>query len=181
MEQIILGIDAASTSTGVSILCGDNLIYNKLIQPPKNVKNPMERISYIQKELEILFKNYDINLVAIEDIGLSSALNLKVAKVNLLLIGACVALGNLHDCIILIMNPSEWRKVVGVYEEKTTRAELKREFQKQKSIERVNHFFNLGMEWKNDKEHESDLAESALIGLAAYIILYKGGGYNSNG
>ena len=40
MEQIILGIDAASTSTGVSILCGDNLIYNKLIQPPKNVKKP---------------------------------------------------------------------------------------------------------------------------------------------
>ena len=58
---------------------------------------------------------------------------------------------------------------------------LRENFRNKKSIERVNHFFNLGMEWKNDKEHESDLAESALIGLAAYIILYKGGGYNSNG
>ena len=66
--------------------------------------------------------------------------------------------------------PTSWRHSVGVYKEKRTREEMKREYQKMKSLEVANEYFGLNLEWTSlkddDKNHYSDLAESALIALA---------------
>lgn len=66
----------------------------------------------------------------------------------------------------------------GVYDEKRTKEELKREYQKSKGIELANKYFNLDLIWISDnedkKKHDSDLAESALIALALYKELKDG-------
>jgi len=180
MKDITLGLDLASTSSGAVILDGAQLIHFELIQPVDEMKNPLERLAFIFRRVSELFDEYDILNVAIEDIGLNAGMrNFSVAQTNLLLIGGCLALANLHGCIVLLMKPSEWRKVVGVYRDQVTREEMHREFQKQKGIELANEYFGFGFKWVSEyqdkKDHHSDIAEASLIALASYKIFKKGG------
>jgi hypothetical protein len=181
VENLILGLDLATTSSGAVVLDGEKLIFEELIQPPSCVINPLERIEFIHKKINNIFENYHIKYVAIEDIGLSYSINLKVAKNNLLLIGSILCLSNLNGSSLVLLQSSEWRKLVGVYADKVAQAQMKREFQKQKGIEIANEIFGFNFSWISDyqdkKDHQSDIAEASLIALACYKIFKKGGNF----
>jgi len=175
-----MGLDLASTSSGVCILQGEKVVHTELVQPPAKTKDPLERISFIFNRINQLYSEYNIDYMAIEDVPLNAGMrNFAVAKHNILLLGGIIALGNLHNSAVILMLPSEWRKAAGVYDEAVAKEEMAREFQKKKGIEIANKLFNFGFTWVSDYrdkiDHNSDIAESALIALAAYRIFTKGG------
>jgi len=175
----ILGLDLATVSSGVAILEDGEPVYSDTIQTPDSMKNIFERILFIQDKIIELHDSYKIDIVAIEDVPLSVSRNLITAKHLILLAGAVMGINNQRGATTVFLNPSEWRKAVGIFEEHSTREQMKREFQKAKAVELANKLWNLELvyttEYQDKKTHHSDLAESALIALACYRIFNKGG------
>lgn len=173
----ILGLDLSTHSSGVSIFENNKLIYNELISPNKN-DSTFVRIVYTQNEIEKIIKKYNIDYVAIEDVAISVTRNAKTCHDLLFLVGSICGLCNVYGIKWKIFMPSHWRKLAGVYDEKHTKEELKREHQKARGIELANKYFSLNLTWISDsedkKKHDSDLAESALIALALYRDLKDG-------
>lgn len=168
--MIICGLDLSTTSSGISIIKDNKLIYNKNIQQDKSI-DVYQRIYNMQSEILKILKKYHVNYVAIEDVALNaSSRNLDTAKKLLLLVGGIIAICGEYNINWKLFMPSSWRHSVGVYQEKKTREEMKREYQKMKSLEIANKYFDLNLTWTSlkddDKNHYSDLAESALIALA---------------
>ena len=166
----ICGLDLSTTSSGVSIIKDGKLIYNSTISQDKKT-DVYERMNNIQVEISKILKKYSVDCVAIEDVALNySTRNLDTAKKLLILVGGIITICNAYKIAWYLFLPSSWRSSVGVYKEKKTREELKREYQKMKSLELANNYFGLNLKWTtlkdDDKNHYSDLAESALIALA---------------
>lgn len=174
----ICGLDLSTTSSGVSIIKDGKLIYNSTISQDKKT-DIYERMNNMQVEISKILKKYSVDYVAIEDVALNySTRNLDTAKKLLILIGGIIAICNSYKIAWYLFLPSSWRSSVGVYKEKKTREEMKREYQKMKSVELANNYFGLDLEWTtlkdDDKNHYSDLAESALIALALQNELRAG-------
>ena len=174
----ICGLDLSTTSSGVSIIKDGELIYNSIILQDK--KNDIyERMNNMQIEIAKILRDYNVSYVAIEDVALNySTRNLDTAKKLLILVGGIITICNKYNIAWYLFLPSSWRHSVGVYKEKKTREEMRREYQKMKSVELANNYFGLDLEWTtlrdDDKNHYSDLAESALIALALQNELKAG-------
>ena len=174
----ICGLDLSTTSSGVSIIKDDKLIYNSTISQDKKT-DVYERMNNMQIEISKILKKYNVDYVAIEDVALNySTRNLDTAKKLLILVGGIITICNAYKIAWYLFLPSSWRSSVGVYKEKKTREEMKREYQKMKSLELANNYFGLDLKWTtlkdDDKNHYSDLAESALIALALQNELKAG-------
>lgn len=168
--MVICGLDLSTTSSGISIIKDGKLIYNNNILQNKTI-DIYDRIYNMQIEISKILKKYNVDCVAIEDVALNaSTRNLDTAKKLLLLVGGIIAICNAYKIAWYLFMPTSWRHSVGIYKEKRTREEMKREYQKMKSLEVANEYFGLNLEWTSlkddDKNHYSDLAESALIALA---------------
>ena len=173
----VCGLDLSTTSSGISVIEDGKIIYNELISP--NKKDSMfDRMIYTQKEIEKVLKKYQIKYVGVEDVAISVSRNAKTCHDLLFLVGMICGLCNTCNINWKIFLPTHWRKVVGLYKEKQTREELRREYQKEKGISFANKIFGLNLSWQSDNEdkknHNSDLAESALIALALEKELKEG-------
>ena len=173
--MIIMGLDLATVSSGISVLDDGNLVFSGLVITPDSMKNPFERICFIQEKITELQDKYNPSVVAIEDVPLSASRNLMTAKHLILLAGAIMALDNQRGATTLFLNPSEWRLSAGIFEGKLTKTDMAREAQKARAVKLANEKFGLKLEYISEysdkKFHGSDLAESILIAVSAGIIL----------
>lgn len=168
--MVIVGLDLSTTSTGFSVYQDGELINHGRFRSDK--KNAFDRIDEIYHMVGDLFKAYDIDVVFVEDVPLSSAMNKRICELLLLLQGTIYSHCINNDCAFYQMEPSEWRRLSGVKPEKP-----RREFQKKAAIELVNELHGLNFSWIDDKYDkttgDSDEAEGILIGLAGTKLLNK--------
>ena len=168
--MVIVGLDLSTTSTGFSVYQDGELINHGRFRSDK--KNAFDRIDEIYHMVGDLFKAYDIDVVFVEDVPLSSAMNKRICELLLLLQGTIYSHCINNDCAFYQMEPSEWRRLAGVKPEKP-----RREFQKKAAIELVNALHGLNFSWIDDKYDkttgDSDEAEGILIGLAGTKLLNK--------
>ena len=168
--MVVVGLDLSTTSTGFSVYQDGELINHGRFRSDK--KNAFDRIDEIYHMVGDLFKAYDIDVVFVEDVPLSSAMNKRICELLLLLQGTIYSHCINNDCAFYQMEPSEWRRLAGVKPEKP-----RREFQKKAAIELVNELHGLNFSWIDDKYDkttgDSDEAEAILIGLAGTKLLNK--------
>ena len=168
--MVVVGLDLSTTSTGFSVYQDGELINHCRFRSDK--KNAFDRIDEIYHMVGDLFKAYDIDVVFVEDVPLSSAMNKRICELLLLLQGTIYSHCINNDCAFYQMEPSEWRRLAGVKPEKP-----RREFQKKAAIELVNELHGLNFSWIDDKYDkttgDSDEAEGILIGLAGTKLLNK--------
>ena len=168
--MVVVGLDLSTTSTGFSVYQDGELINHVRFRSDK--KNAFDRIDEIYHMVGDLFKAYDIDVVFVEDVPLSSAMNKRICELLLLLQGTIYSHCINNDCAFYQMEPSEWRRLAGVKPEKP-----RREFQKKAAIELVNELHGLNFSWIDDKYDkttgDSDEAEGILIGLAGTKLLNK--------
>lgn len=168
--MVVVGLDLSTTSTGFSVYQDGKLINHGRFRSDK--KNAFDRIDEIYHMVGDLFKAYDIDVVFVEDVPLSSAMNKRICELLLLLQGTIYSHCINNDCAFYQMEPSEWRRIAGVKPEKP-----RREFQKKAAIELVNKLHGLNFSWIDDKYDkttgDSDEAEGILIGLAGTKLLNK--------
>ena len=168
--MIIIGLDLSTTSTGFSVYQDKQLINHGRFRSDK--KKAFDRIDDIYHMVGDLFRAYDVDVVFVEDVPLSSAMNKRICELLLLLQGTVYSLCIDNDCAFYQMEPSEWRRLAGVKPEKP-----RREFQKKAAIELVNELHGLNFSWIDDKYDkttgDSDEAEGILIGLAGIKLLNK--------
>ena len=168
--MVVVGLDLSTTSTGFSVYRDGELINHGRFRSDK--KNAFDRIDEIYHMVGDLFKAYDIDVVFVEDVPLSSAMNKRICELLLLLQGTIYSHCINNDCAFYQMEPSEWRRLAGVKPEKP-----RREFQKKAAIELVNELHGLNFSWIDDKYDkttgDSDEAEGILIGLAGTKLLNK--------
>ena len=168
--MVVVGLDLSTTSTGFSVYQDGELINHGRFRSDN--KNSFDRIDEIYHMVGDLFKAYDIDVVFVEDVPLSSAMNKRICELLLLLQGTIYSHCINNDCAFYQMEPSEWRRLAGVKPEKP-----RREFQKKAAIELVNELHGLNFSWIDDKYDkttgDSDEAEGILIGLAGTKLLNK--------
>ena len=168
--MVVVGLDLSTTSTGFSVYQDGELINHGRFRSDK--KNAFDRIDEIYHMVGDLFKAYDVDVVFVEDVPLSSAMNKRICELLLLLQGTIYSHCINNNCAFYQMEPSEWRRLAGVKPEKP-----RREFQKKAAIELVNELHGLNFSWidgKYDKTTgDSDEAEGILIGLAGTKLLNK--------
>ena len=168
--MVVVGLDLSRTSTGLSVYQDGELINHGRFRSDK--KNAFDRIDEIYHMVGDLFKAYDIDVVFVEDVPLSSAMNKRICELLLLLQGTIYSHCINNDCAFYQMEPSEWRRLAGVKPEKP-----RREFQKKAAIELVSDLHGLNFSWIDDKYDkttgDSDEAEGILIGLAGTKLLNK--------
>ena len=109
--MIIFGIDASTKSTGYSVFDGKKLMEYGVIKSNKEI---LIRILEISNQLESLFDKYNPEIVYIEDVPLSSAVNRRVAEYLLLLQGCILRICLLHNINFIQLEPSNWRRLVGL-------------------------------------------------------------------
>lgn len=165
--MIIFGIDASTTSTGISIFIDNKLEYYGRIH--SRYKNVYDRIKQISNILNDFFDKYNPDYVFIEDVPLSNAVNRRVAEKLILLQGCILYLSQLYNSVFVQIPPLKWRKLSGVV------CENKRERQKEGAINLVRELYKLDFVWTtkedDDKNGYSDICESILIGRAGISII----------
>lgn len=166
--MISVGLDLSTTSTGFSVYQDGVLVNHGKFRSDK--KKVFDRIDDIYHMVGDLFKAYKIDVVFVEDVPLSQAVNKRVCEWLLLLQGTVYSHCINNDCAFYQMEPSEWRRLAGVKPEKP-----RREFQKKAAIELVNELHGTNFVWVDDKYDkttgDSDEAEGILIGFAGIKLL----------
>lgn len=170
-SNVIVGIDASTKSTGVSIFKNNNLYSYKLIRCSD--KNVYKRIKYMREEIKKIFSENNPDFVFIENVPLASSVNKLVAEHLLVLQGVIYSISIDFNCEFTTMQPQQWRRLAGVKSESR-----KRESQKKAAIELVNKKYLYNFEWVDNKHDsitgDSDICESILIGEAGIKFIEEG-------
>jgi Holliday junction resolvasome RuvABC endonuclease subunit len=107
----ILGIDSSTTSTGYAILDDNKIISSGVIKPNKTLSS-IERIIYIENEINALYDKYKPSFIVIEE--MVAFRNANAMRILIGLIYHLVIEFTKKEALIVLARPSEWRKVCGV-------------------------------------------------------------------
>lgn len=164
--SVIMGIDASTTCTGISVFDDKNLIYSTEIKAKSDEWH--QRLIEQKNQIEKIIKKYKPVMAYMEDVPLESRSNK-----NLLLLGAVH--GFIFDiCInfdikIEYISPTVWRSRLNMFD--GTKDGRKREVLKKKAVLMANSLFNLKLEWHGSKSKrtQDDQAEAILIAWSKII------------
>lgn len=150
----ILGIDSSTTATGYAILNGNKIIKSGVIKPNKTLSS-IERIIYIEKEINALYDKYKPDFICIEE--MVSFRNANSMRVLIGLIYHLVIEYTKKEALVVLVRPSEARKgkISG----------RKREEIKKQSIDYVNKKYKL----KINDDNISDAIILAEYGLSLNV------------
>ena len=107
----IMGLDTSTTATGYAILDGNKIIKSGVIKPNKTLSS-IERIIYIEKEINSLYDKYKPDFICIEE--MVSFRNANSMRVLIALIYHLVIEYTKKEALVVLVRPSEWRKQSGV-------------------------------------------------------------------
>lgn len=164
---MILGIDAATTKLGYSIINYEKEIIDYGVFRTLS-SEPMERIKEVYLFINDLINNNKIDVLVIEDVPVSQSNNLKTAADLCRLQGVIFSLCIKNNIPMVKYNPTSWRSIMGLYN--GNRESTKREYQKNAAINKVNDLYGLNFvyferETKINKT-DDDKAEAILIALS---------------
>lgn len=158
--SVVMGIDASTTCTGISIFNNKNLVHSTEIRAKSDEWH--QRLIEQKDQIEEIIKKYEPIMAYMEDVPLESR-----SSKNLLLLGAvhgfifdiCVN----FDIEIEYISPTVWRSRLNMFD--GTKDGRKREVLKEKAILMANKLFNLKLEWHGpkSKKTQDDQAEAILI------------------
>lgn len=165
---MILALDMATKKTGWAVFddAGCLVEYGVFRATSDNTKERMREIYF---EIENKIKQYpELTTVIFEDVPLNNHNNLKTGKDLSILQGVVISLCFAHELGYILYNPSAWRSIIGLYN--GTREGLKRDFQKQAAVNKVNELYNLGFVYNETETKtrltDDDKAEAICLGLA---------------
>lgn len=162
-----MGIDASSTSTGISIFNDKKLIFHTTIKPEG--KEWHERLFNQGPQLINIINNFNPDIVYMEDVPLKATGGLKTLVILGGVQGYFSGIMASYNIQINFISPAKWRSKIGIYD--GTKEGMKRENLKQKAIMMANKLFDLNLCWMgpNSKKTQDDEAEAILI---AYSQIY---------
>jgi len=137
-----MGIDSSTTATGWAVIEGDSIVASGIIKPKGNT---VERIIEISQELCRIYREYEPEIVNIEDLSVTR--NMKTMKTLSGLLYSILTSLYKQDAIMILLKPTQWRK--GKVEGRT------REQLKQSAIQYIKQKYGLYV--------EEDTAEAIII------------------
>lgn len=164
---MIMGIDASTSSTGVSIFDEDKLIFHTTI---KGSGNDWREKMYSQGDkISKIIKKYKPNKIVMEDVPLKVAGGLKILVVLGAVQGFVYGIASAHDIAIEFVQANQWRSKLNLYDgtqKGKTRAVLK-----EKAVKLANKLFDLNLIWVSEtsKKSQDDEAEAILIAYSTII------------
>lgn len=150
----VLGIDSSTTATGYAILEDNKVIVSGDIKPNKKLSS-IERVIYIQEEINTLYDKYKPDFIVIEE--MVAFRNANSMRILIALIYYLVIEFTKKEALVVLARPSEVRKgkISG----------RKREEIKKQSIDYVNKKYKL----KLDDDNISDAILLAEYGLSLEV------------
>lgn len=166
-NDVILGLDASTASTGFSIFDNKGLAAYGLIKPEGN--DWRERLVHQAPKLKEIIEKYHPTQIIMEDVPLNGKGGLKILVVLGAVQGMILGLASSCSIPIKFVTPNEWRSKVGLFT--GNRDETKRDEMKKKSVEFVNQEFGLNLKWisKSSKFNEDDISDSILIAYSQIL------------
>ena len=150
----LLSFDQSTNVTGITCFIDNQYKWTKVIDLHKE-KDSEQRFHHMVEAIFDVIENEKPDELAIEQTAMQSSVKtlMTLAHLQGTIIGKCIEMGIPFQLI----EPSRWRKTVGIEQGKKKRTELKFES------------LALAHEWFSEDLSE-DASESALIG-AAYLII----------
>lgn len=166
-NDVILGLDASSASTGFSIFDNKGLAAYGIIKPEGN--DWRERLVHQAPQLKEIIEKYHPTQIIMEDVPLNGKGGLKILVVLGAVQGMILGLASSYRIPIKFVTPNEWRSKVGLFT--GNRDDTKRDEMKKKSVEFVNQEFGLKLKWisKSSKFNEDDISDSILIAYSQIL------------
>lgn len=166
-NDVILGLDASSASTGFSIFDNKGLAAYGIIKPEGN--DWRERLVHQAPQLKEIIEKYHPTQIIMEDVPLNGKGGLKILVVLGAVQGMILGLASSYGIHIKFVTPNEWRSKVGLFT--GNRDDTKRDEMKKKSVEFVNQEFGLKLKWisKSSKFNEDDISDSILIAYSQIL------------
>ena len=166
-NDVILGLDASSASTGFSIFDNKGLAAYGIIKPEGN--DWRESLVHQAPQLKEIIEKYHPTQIIMEDVPLNGKGGLKILVVLGAVQGMILGLASSYGIPIKFVTPNEWRSKVGLFT--GNRDDTKRDEMKKKSVEFVNQEFGLKLKWisKSSKFNEDDISDSILIAYSQIL------------
>lgn len=167
MENVIIGLDMSTKSSGYSVFKNGKLIKFGVWKQKQEIAW-RERCIYMGNELSELIDTYSPFFIYCEDTILSGECGNNVQTVKQLSVLQGIVLGvcAVHNVKIEFLMPSKWRSDLGVYD--GTREGTKRPIMKKKTIDKVNAIFGTNLYYDVDKpksvKNDDDIGDA--IGVA---------------
>ena len=154
--MLVAGIDASTTSTGVSIMKDGVLQYYTLIDLTNERKDAMKRVRHMMMEICKVLDHYKIDAVYMEKAFNKSNIDTTIKLANLA--GSIMFYCEKNNIDFYNPEPSAWRAKIGIH----TGRGVKREVLKAEAIKIVQDEYNIKV---ND-----DVAESCLLARSAFDL-----------
>lgn len=162
--MVALGIDASTSSTGISVFNGLNLIYYTTI---KGVGEDWREKLFSQGgKISDIIKKYKPQIVYMEDVPLKKNGGLQTLVILGAVQGFIYGIMSSYGIPVKFINPTKWRSDLHMFD--GTQEGKKRDVLKEKAIVLANDIFNLSLLWlgPNSKKSEDDVAEAILIAFS---------------
>ncbi|MDO4803016.1 MAG: crossover junction endodeoxyribonuclease RuvC [Prevotellaceae bacterium] len=161
-NDIILGLDASSSSTGWAIFDKRGLAAYGIIQPNDKDLDWRDRLVKQGDKLREVIEQYHPNKIVMEDVPLKNG-NSKVLVILGAVQGFIYGIASSYSIPVYFVLPSEWRSPLGLYDGK--REGTKRKELKKKSIEKANELFGLNLMWvsPSSKKNQDDISDAILL------------------
>ena len=152
--MLVAGIDASTTSTGISIMNDGALEYYTLIDLTNEKKDSIKRVKHMMIEICKVLDNYKPDIVYMEKAFNKSNIDTTIKLANLS--GAVMFYCEKNNIEFFNPEPSAWRAKIGIQ----TGRGVKREVLKAEAIKVVQNEYGI-------KVHD-DVAESCLLARSAF-------------
>jgi Holliday junction resolvasome RuvABC endonuclease subunit len=154
--MLVAGIDASTTSTGISIMDDGVLKYYTLINLTNERKDAIKRVKHMMVEICSVLDKYKLDAVYMEKAFNKSNIDTTIKLANLS--GAVMFYCEKNNINFCNPEPSVWRAKIGIH----TGRGVKREVLKAEAIKIVQDEYGIKV---ND-----DVAESCLLARSAFDL-----------
>ena len=165
--MVIMGIDASTTSTGISIFDEDKLVYHTTIKPEG--EDWRDRLFHEGPAIRKIIEYYHPEKAFMEDVPLQARGGLKTLVILGGVQGYFYGILASYNIRIYFLSPTEWRSRLKMFN--GTKDGKKREVLKEKAIKMANEVFGLNLVWNgaNSKKTQDDEAEAILIAYSQIV------------
>ena len=163
-SDIILSLDASSTSTGWAVFDNKGLSAYGVIKPQG--EDWRDRLVHQGPKLKEIINKYHPTKIVMEDVPLKSSGGLKVLVLLGAVQGFIYGIASSYELPVKFVSPTTWRSSMGFYD--GTEDGKKRDVMKKKAIEYANKEFGLNLKYVSpkSKQNQDDTAEAICIGYS---------------
>lgn len=157
----VMGIDASTTSTGISVFDDLELIYHTTIKPKG--EDWRDRLYRQGLQLKEIVEQYHPDIVYMEDVPLKAGGGLKTLVILGGVQGFIYGIMASYEIPVEFLTPTQWRSNLSMFN--GTQEGKHRDVLKEKAVKMANEKFGLDLAWfgPKSKKSQDDEAEAILI------------------